>query len=134
MSDLRTFDIPVYWEMKGYVRIEAKTLKQAISIFDEKIDSMMLPQESYYIDDSFHREKQERIIKECNPPEEGEEIIQVNILELASELAEKELISTFSGKIFQDRGAGFESYTEEAQDAFNELYEKYHELISNIKE
>jgi hypothetical protein len=62
--------------------------------------------------------------------------IVVDVLELASELAHIELVENFSEsiKIFEDENAGVTHYTEEAQDIFNDLYDKYFHLIESFKE
>lgn len=52
---MKTWKIPVSWEEYGEIEIEAKTLKQAIAIFDEREDEYSLP-EGEYIDGSFKRE------------------------------------------------------------------------------
>jgi hypothetical protein len=64
------------------------------------------------------------------------EEIRINILELASELAHRELVENFgeSIKIFEDEQAGITHYTDEAQDIFNDLYDKYFHLIESFKE
>ncbi len=63
------------------------------------------------------------------------ENITINRLELASELANRELEDNWrdSIKIYKDEEAGVTVYTEEAQDVFNDLYEKYDRLIEYCK-
>jgi hypothetical protein len=63
------------------------------------------------------------------------EDITINRLELASELANRELEDNWrdSIKIYKDEEAGVTVYTEEAQDVFNDLYEKYDRLIEYCK-
>jgi hypothetical protein len=63
------------------------------------------------------------------------EEIRVNILELASELAHKELVKDYSDSIVihEDDQAGITHYTEEAQDIFNDLYDKYFTFIEQFK-
>lgn len=62
--------------------------------------------------------------------------VTINALELASELAHKELIKDWSDsiQIFEDEDADVISYTDEAQDIFNDLYDKYLEIILSCKE
>jgi len=64
----------------------------------------------------------------------GTDNVKVNILELASELAHKELVSNWSEsiQIFVDENADELTYTEEAQDIFNELYDEYYTLIEKM--
>jgi hypothetical protein len=63
------------------------------------------------------------------------EEIKVNKLELASELANMELIRNYAEfiKIFEDDNAGITHYTDEAQDIFNELYDKYLDILEELK-
>ena len=64
------------------------------------------------------------------------ENITINKLELASELAHKELEENWrdSIKIWEDETAAITVYTEEAQDIFNEYYDNYLTLIESCKE
>lgn len=55
-----------------------------------------------------------------------------NILELASELAEKDLMKEFKGKIFVDVSEDEVRYTDEAQEYFNELYEEYTDFLIDL--
>jgi hypothetical protein len=61
--------------------------------------------------------------------------IKVNVLELASELAHKDLVEMVGdeNKLFEDPTAGITVYTEHAQDKFNELYDYYYDVILNCK-
>jgi hypothetical protein len=63
------------------------------------------------------------------------ENITINKLELASELAHKELENNWSDsiQIWEDETAGITVYTEEAQDIFNEYYDNYLTLIESCK-
>ena len=58
---MKTFKIPVVWQMYGVVRVEADTLEEAM----EKAREEKLP-DGDYIDDSFELDTEE-IIKEMNP-------------------------------------------------------------------
>jgi hypothetical protein len=59
------------------------------------------------------------------------EKLTINILELASELAHRELVRDWSEsiKIYEDEEASITVYTEGAQDLFNEYYDQYTDLI-----
>ena len=59
------------------------------------------------------------------------ENIEINKLELASELAHIKLVDNWSEsiKIYEDEDAGITNYTDEAQDIFNEYYDDYLNLI-----
>jgi hypothetical protein len=59
----------------------------------------------------------------------------INILELASELANTKLISNWkdSIEIFEDLEDGSIAYTEQAQDIFNEYYDDYLLLIKTCE-
>ena len=63
------------------------------------------------------------------------ENITINKLELASELAHKELVKNWSDSIdiWEDETATVTVYTEEAQDIFNEYYDNYLTLIESCK-
>lgn len=58
---MKTFEIPVRWEMYGAVEIEAGSLQEAIGIFDETIDDIKLPEEKNYVNNSFRREDEETV-------------------------------------------------------------------------
>lgn len=61
--------------------------------------------------------------------------VTINILELATELAEIEMEQNRNvGEIttIEDEN-GCIVYTNEAQDIFNELYDKYYSIIENCK-
>jgi hypothetical protein len=61
--------------------------------------------------------------------------VTINIIELASELANMELENNWmdSIKVWVEDDDGSLSYTEEAQDIFNDLYDKYYSVIENTK-
>jgi hypothetical protein len=61
--------------------------------------------------------------------------VTINIVELASELANMELENNWmdSIKVWVEDDDGSLSYTEEAQDIFNDLYDKYYSVIENTK-
>lgn len=63
------------------------------------------------------------------------EIIKINKLELASELAHQKLVNEWSEsvQIYEDDEAGITYYTEDAQNIFNELYDDYLTLIETTK-
>lgn len=65
-----------------------------------------------------------------------ETIIKINVLEVASELANYELEENWRDtiKIYEDDQAGITVYTDEAQDIFNELYDKYSNFLHTLKE
>jgi hypothetical protein len=62
------------------------------------------------------------------------ENVLINKLELASELAHKQLINDYTNtfQIYEDENAGITNYSEVAQDIFNELYDEYLELIDSL--
>jgi hypothetical protein len=62
--------------------------------------------------------------------------IKVNILELASELADKELQEKWDfrdGQVFVDDEHGGLIYSETAQDIFDRLYDEYYTIIDQLK-
>lgn len=57
----------------------------------------------------------------------------VNIIELASELAEEELNEKYGDvRLYEDDGDGGTKYTDEAQKVFDFIYEKYYTLIDKL--
>jgi hypothetical protein len=64
------------------------------------------------------------------------ELITINKLELASELANMKLEREWreSIQIYVDEQEGITTYTEEAQDIFNEYYDDYLSLIESCKQ
>jgi hypothetical protein len=63
-------------------------------------------------------------------------LITINTIELASELASLKLENEWSDsiKIYEDEDADVLTYTEEAQDIFNEYYDAYISLIESCKQ
>lgn len=63
------------------------------------------------------------------------ELITINKIELASELASRKLMDNWADsiKIFKDEEADELSYSDEAQDIFNEYYDQYLTLIESCK-
>ena len=60
--------------------------------------------------------------------------VTINILELASELAEADLFDNWSDSIkIYNEDDDCNKYTEEAQDIFNDLYDKYYSVIERFK-
>ena len=68
--------------------------------------------------------------------------IKINIVELASELADKDLILSYGNEggknrfpngIVKDVEAEVIEYTDEAQDFFNERYDYWWDFLYNIK-
>ena len=64
----------------------------------------------------------------------NEHEVLINVVELASELADASLIANWSEsiQIFQDDQAEILEYTEEAQDIFNELYDNFVTNLTNL--
>jgi type I site-specific restriction endonuclease len=63
--------------------------------------------------------------------------IRINILEVASELANKEVEKHFnfdSSKIYNSVTDTMTEYTEEAQDIFNQFYDEFYDLLWDLKE
>jgi hypothetical protein len=61
--------------------------------------------------------------------------VKINIVELASELADLDLENNWMDSIkvwVEDENEDL-VYTEEAQDIFNDLYDKYYGLIDRLK-
>ena len=62
--------------------------------------------------------------------------ININLLEVASELAHQVVCAKFEDDdtdIYQSTTDTITSYTEEAQDLFNEWYEYYYDLLFNFR-
>jgi hypothetical protein len=64
-----------------------------------------------------------------------QELITINKLELASELANMKLEKEWLDRIqiYVDEEEGITTYTEEAQDIFNDYYDDYLNLIESCK-
>jgi hypothetical protein len=63
--------------------------------------------------------------------------ININILEVASELAHKKIEEHFefeANKIYEWVSDDESRYTEEAQDLFNEWYDYYYDFLLKLKE
>jgi hypothetical protein len=61
--------------------------------------------------------------------------VTVNILELASDLASTELETLFEdGVVIYKEDEDTFVYTDEAQEVFNELYDKYYTIIDQLKQ
>lgn len=65
----------------------------------------------------------------------NEHEVLINVVELASELADNKLNDDWSESItiYKETENGDTYYTEEAQDIFNDLYDKYYQLILSCK-
>jgi hypothetical protein len=64
----------------------------------------------------------------------NEHDILINVVELASLLAEKDLEQFYSNvDIYDTSDDEIISFTDEGQDIFNELYDKYYTIILNCK-
>jgi hypothetical protein len=60
--------------------------------------------------------------------------ITINAVELASELASAHLERVWTGRIvIWEKVDGVQTYTEDAQDLFNEYYDDYYTLIESTK-
>lgn len=60
--------------------------------------------------------------------------LTINAVELASELASAHLERVHSDRIIiWEEHEGVQTYTEEAQDIFNDLYDNYYTLIESTK-
>jgi hypothetical protein len=63
--------------------------------------------------------------------------ITINILEVASELAHKRVVSILKNDddlIYEEPSAKITGYTDEAQDLFNEYYDEYFDFLLDLKE
>ena len=66
---------------------------------------------------------------------ENEHEMTINAVELASELANAKLMDVWSESItiYKDEESDVLTYTEDAQDLFNEYYDNYYTLIESTK-
>ena len=63
--------------------------------------------------------------------------ITINILEVASELAHEIVCANFEDDdtlIYEEPTGGVSTYTEDAQDLFNEWYDRYYDFLLRFKE
>jgi len=95
----------------------------------EYIAELSLPND-YTLTDEWYTQKKESNAKPT-------EVVSVNILELASELADMELKLVWGETrkgLYEDEESCITTYSDEAQDIFNDLYDKYYSLIESIQE
>lgn len=59
--------------------------------------------------------------------------IKINVIELASELAQYELNESYSSFLIYDEDEDETKYTDEAQEIFDDLYDKYISLITQFE-
>ena len=50
---MKTFRLPVTWEVCGFVNVTAETLEEAIEDFKKNKDEYELPDDGEYVEDSF---------------------------------------------------------------------------------
>ena len=50
---MKKFEIPCLWKMYGYVKVEAETLQKAIKEAEGPNCPIPLPEDSWYLEDSF---------------------------------------------------------------------------------
>lgn len=50
---MKTFRLPVTWEVCGFINVTAETLEDAIKDFKENKDEYELPDDGEYVEDSF---------------------------------------------------------------------------------
>ena len=62
--------------------------------------------------------------------------LRINIVELASELAHKDLTKMVSNEseLFEEPESGITNYTDYYQNIFNELYDEYYTIIEQCKQ
>ena len=65
----------------------------------------------------------------------NEHDVLINVVELASELAHNQLEKDYSDliTIYKETDEPDTYYTEEAQDIFNDLYDRYYDLVLSCK-
>ena len=63
----------------------------------------------------------------------NEHDILINVVELAAHLAEQDLEQFYSYPEIYELSTDLVTYTEKGQDLFNELYDKYYDIILNCK-
>ena len=49
----KIWKVPVTWEMYGVVEVEASSKEEAIEVIKKDATDISLPDEKYYVDDSF---------------------------------------------------------------------------------
>ena len=59
--------------------------------------------------------------------------VTINIVELATELADQDLESHFGGNRWVEAGDDELVYTEEAQDLFDDYYDYYYSVIEKLQ-
>ena len=73
---MKTWRIPVVWEMKGVVSVEAKTLKEAIVTAKDECSNIPIPENGEYLDGSWEVDcaDEEEYLRSCwNAGQEDDE-------------------------------------------------------------
>ena len=72
---MKTWTIPVTWEMFGMVQVEANTLEEAMQIARDEAGEIPLPAEAHYVDGSWQLSSEDREEIRCcynsNQADEG---------------------------------------------------------------
>jgi len=59
MLKTKTYAVPVYWEVTGFIEVEALSEKDALMYVRANLDSFPLPPDPQYIEDSFQLDEQD---------------------------------------------------------------------------
>lgn len=68
---MKTWKVPVVWEMYATIKVEAETLEEAIEIARDDAGEIPLPTDNYYVDGSWQVSGEYEYIRDCF--NEGEE-------------------------------------------------------------
>lgn len=76
---MKTWVIPVTWEMCGYAVVEAETLEKAMDIARDEASDIPLPDDAYYVDESWSLSIEEPDVIRClyNDHQEDEQIDKI---------------------------------------------------------
>ena len=52
-KEMKTFEIPVVWQMSGVVKVQGTSLEDAMNTFNRNVGDYPLPKNGHYVEDSF---------------------------------------------------------------------------------
>lgn len=62
---MKTWKVPVYWQMAGVVDIVADTLVEAMALAGDESNNIPLPVNGTYLEGTWEAETDEGVVREC---------------------------------------------------------------------